>query len=530
MDLKFYFSVFLRRLPWFLLFLFAGTAAGLTLARVLPPVFLAQAQLVVESEQIPDELAASTVQTQAIEQLQIIQQRILARDTLIDMANRLQIYGDTSLAPRRMSADEIVEDLRTRIVIQTSGGSSGRGPAQATFVTVAFEAPKAQLAAAVTNEVVTLILREDVGMRTTVARQTLDFFDQEAQRLGQELARQEAAILAFKQANQDALPDSLEFRRSQQAALQERLVTLDRQESELKERRSQIERIKAAAEANGTAAAGLPQTEDQKQLQALREELARVRAVLSPSNPRVKMLEVQIAVQEKVVADQLAAEMPANADGAPLTPLDLQLADIDAQLRFAATQRAQVNTDLVRLTATIDATPANAIQLGVLERDLANTRAQYDTSVAKKAMAETGEVIEALAKGQRISVIEQAVTPAEPDRPNRLLLAGGGVGLGLMLGLGVVLLLELLHPGIRRAQEITAKLGVTPFATVPYMRTAEQILRRRVAIGAAMAAAVVGIPLALWLIHTQVMPLDLMLDRLFDEFGLAALPSAPALA
>lgn len=520
MDLKFYFSVFLRRLPWFLLFLFAGTAAGLTLARVLPAVYLAEARLVVESEQIPDELAASTVQTQAIEQLEIIQQRILARDTLIDLANRLQIYGDTSANPRRLSADEIVEDLRERIIIDMIGGGTARGPVQATFVTVSFEAPSAQLAAAVTNEVVTLILREDVGMRTTVARQTLDFFDQEVQRLDQELARQADAILVFKQANSDALPDSLDFRRTQQAALQERLVTLDRQETELTERRTQIERIKAAAEAQGTAITGLPQTEDQKQLQALRDELSRARAVLSPANPRVKMLEAQVAAQEKVVADQIAAEMPANPDGAPLTPLDLQMADIDAQLRFIAASRTQVSTELERLTATIEATPANALQLGVLERDLANTRAQYDEAVAKKAMAETGEVIEALAKGQRISVIDQAVVPTEPDRPNRLLIAGGGVGFGLALGIGVVLLLEFLHPGIRRPVEIVTKLGITPFATVPYMRTAAQVLRRRMVIGGALALTAVGIPLALWLVHTQVAPLDLLIDRLAVKLGL----------
>ncbi len=97
-DLKFYFSLFLRRLHYFLIVLTLGTVVGLTLAWMLPPVYVAEARLVVESEQIPDELAASTVQIAATEQLQIIQQRILTRDTLIEMANRLQIY-----APARVS-------------------------------------------------------------------------------------------------------------------------------------------------------------------------------------------------------------------------------------------------------------------------------------------------------------------------------------------------------------------------------------------------------------------------------------------
>jgi uncharacterized protein involved in exopolysaccharide biosynthesis len=114
-DLKFYFSLFLRRLHYFLIVLTVGTVVGLTLAWMLPPVYVAEARLVVESEQIPDELAASTVQVAATEQLQIIQQRILTRDTLIEMANRLQIYAPTPGQPRP----------------PTGGRRDRRGPARA---------------------------------------------------------------------------------------------------------------------------------------------------------------------------------------------------------------------------------------------------------------------------------------------------------------------------------------------------------------------------------------------------------------
>lgn len=544
MDLRFYLSIFLRRLPWFFLMLALGSAAGLTLARVLPTVYVAQARLVVESEQIPDELAASTVQTQATEQLQIIQQRILARDQLIEMANRLGIYGagQGQSAGRPRSADDIVTDLRERVRIVTAGGAAAnnRGPVQATLVTVSFEAPTAQLAAAVANDVVTQILREDVAMRTGVARQTLDFFEQEVRRLDQELSTQGAAILAFKEANKEALPDSLEFRRSQQAAAQERLLTLDRQEAELRERRAQAERLKDAALAAGVEGAGPELSPEQRALQALRDELSRALAVLAPANPRVKMLQAQVAAQEQVVADQMAATAAASGtiveEGAPpVTSFDLTIADLDSQLGFIATQRAQIAAQLDALETTINATPANAITLGTLERDYANTRAQYDDAVAKKARAETGEVIEALSKGQRITVIEQAVAPLQPASPNRLLIAVGGVAGGLVLGLGMVLLLELMNAGIRRPVELTNRLGITPFATLPYLRTRGEILRRRAIIGAAMAVAVVGVPAALWLVHTQVMPLDLLIDRVLQKVGLAglalpgSLPSGPAL-
>ena len=93
---------------------------------------------------------------------------------------------------------------------------------------VSFEAPTAVLSATVTNEVVTLILQENVEIRTSVAGQTLEFFTEEVARLDQELATRGAEILAFQERNLEALPDSLEFRRQQQSAAQERLAQVER--------------------------------------------------------------------------------------------------------------------------------------------------------------------------------------------------------------------------------------------------------------------------------------------------------------
>ena len=51
-------------------------------------------------------------------------------------------------------------------------------------------------------------------------------------------------------------------------------------------------------------------------------------------------------------------------------------------------------------------------------------------------------MLESLAKAQRISVIEQAIAPTDPESPNRLLIAIGGIVGGLAAGLGLVVLLE----------------------------------------------------------------------------------------
>ena len=91
------------------------------------------------------------------------------------------------------------------------------------------------------------------------------------------------------------------------------------------------------------------------------------------------------------------------------------------------------------------------------------------------------------------------------------------------LGLGVVILLELLNRSIRRPTELTRKLGITPFAALPYIRSERQIRNRRAIIALALLAVGVGIPLGLYLLHAYVMPMDMMIDRVVDKLGLAPL-------
>jgi uncharacterized protein involved in exopolysaccharide biosynthesis len=524
MDFRFYLALFRRRLHWFLIVAVLVAAGGIVLARLLPTVYEASAKLVVESEQIPDAMAASTVEVQATEQLQIIQQRILTRDTLVEMANRLQIYAPVAgQTAQPLDADEIVEDLRSRISIVTTGGTQARGPVQATLVDVSFEAPTAAMAAAVTNEVVTLILRADVEMRTGSARDTLDFFEQEVARLDTELAERGAAILAFKEANQAALPDSIEFRRGQQAAAQERLLEIQRAEDELRDRRDRLVRVHEATGGTADTTPVQQQTPEQRQLNDLRNQMTALLAVLAPTNPRIKLLESQIAALETIVAQQGAAG-GVDAQGRELTAFEVQLADVDGQLAYIEQQRSQVMAEMQALQASIDATPGNAIALDALQRDYDNARVQYDQAVANKARAETGDTIEALSKGQRISVIEQAVAPREPARPNRPLIAAGGVGGGIFLGLAIVALLEFLNRGIRRPEDLTAALGITPFATLPYFDTVAERRWLRLRQVATVIAVLLALGLVAWAVNRYYMPLDLLLDRLIGRFALVTGP------
>lgn len=502
-DIRFYLLRFLRRFHYFLLVAVAVAAVGLTTAAVLPPIYRAEARLLVESPQIPLDLAASTVSTAAPEALQIIQQRLLTRANLLDMAERLQIYQDRSA----MTPDKIVEDIRRRILIALPDSK-----AAAAFVSVSFEATTGALSAQVTNDIVTQILQENVALRTATAGQTLDFFQQEVDRLGGELSQQGARILEFKLRNKEALPDSMDYRRARQASQQERLLQLQRELASLGERRARMVEI---YESTGQLEAGTaPISPEEAQLRKLKDDLATALIVYSPQNPQIKLLQGKIALLEETVKAQLEGRNP-GATG--LSAFDLQISDLDSQTGFATEQKLAIEAELTALQASIDATPNNSIAIDALQRDYDNIQTQYNDAVARLAQASTGERIEALSKGQRITVVEQAVVPGEPTSPNRPLIAAGGIFGGIFLGIAFVMLLEVMNRTIHRPADLHKRLGIAAFATVPFIWTRGEVIRHRLVISLLLLAVVIGIPAALFALHSYYLPLDLLIARVLDR-------------
>jgi len=513
LDLRYYLAVFLRRSPIFLLIFAAVSAAALSIAFTLPPSYDSEARLLVESSQIPDELAAPTVNTAAIEQLQIIEQRLMTRANLLSLADRFDVFGP---APD-MSPDEIVDRMRAATRITSRAGRD-----QATLMTVGFTAENPVTAANVVNEFVTLILRDNVALRTDRAQETLEFFQQEVDRLADEISRQSARILEFQNDNADALPDTLNFRLEQQSSLQERLTTI---EADISALRDQRQRLVQLYEATGRVRGGADEdtrSPELRQLEALEEELGAALAIYSEENPRVKMLRAQVERLRGVVAGQAPAEgeEEAGAEATPPSLLDIQTEEIDNRIERLTRQREQTQTELAELKDSIARTSTNAIALAGLERDYENVQQQYNTAVDRLAKASTGERIEVLSKGQRIAVLDAATIPSEPTRPNRVKIAAMGIVAGLGLGAGMVVLLEMLNGAVRRPTDLVRHLDITPLGAVPYVRTPGEVARRRIVVALLLLLALGGLPAAIWAVHTYYLPIDLIIEKIAERIGL----------
>ena len=513
---KFYWKLLLRRLPAMALLFLICTGLGLVLAVRLPTIYATSARLLVEAPQIAEDLAASTVQVEASEEIEIIRQQLLTRANLIDIANDLNVFA----SDRRMTPDQVVEEMRESTDIRAQGGGS-RGAPQPTLVDVGFRARTGQIAASVVNEYVTRITAANVRNRTGAAEDTLDFFEQEAERLAGELDLRSGRISEFQHENAGALPDGQTYRLDRQATLQERITGIGRDIAALQEQRR---RLSDLFEATGRVGAADPRSvpPEERRLAELEEELAQALTVYSETNPRVVQLQARVDSARRALAR--TAPSADGEDGAVDTQtafFNLQLNEIDNRIAQLSEQLPPIEEELERLQDAIERTPLNAISLAGLQRDYENIRLQYDTAVARLSQASVGERIELTARGQRITLIEPANVPTSPDSPNRPVIAAMGVGAGLALAGGLFLLLEVLNGAIRRPGDIQRSLGIVPLATIPYIESRARRLWRRSGQILAMLIVLVGVPAALWAVDTYYLPLDLLTQRVLDRLGLA---------
>jgi polysaccharide biosynthesis transport protein len=516
-DILSYVRALTRRIWTILIVFLVGSVLAAAVAYVLPPVYESTARILVESQQIPEDLAQATVRQSVAERLELIEQRLMTRQNLLNVVERNGLFTNTpGLTPTQKV--DLIRDATTFEPLTV--GEARRGPALISAFNITYRANNAQLAARVANEFVTMVLEQNIASRSDRARETYEFFSQEVERLAGELLDLETQIARYKNEQGDALPDSYQFRMSELAGLEQRQFERERRRLQLGEQRRMIEQFMR----NGTGAPGTPQSPEERQLADLRRALVQKRSILAESHPEIVALKANIGALEASLLPDPAAEAEPDEE-APATTLAAaqarsQIDLIDRELALIAEQQRADEARAIELRDSLGRTPQVEMALSAYQRRYANLQTRYDTVVHKLAEAETGQRLEVNRQAERFEVIEQAQVPNGPVAPNRLLIAGGGGVASLGLALAIALALELINPAIRTSADLQRRLQLHPVVAVPYIHTRGERRRQAVKWMIRIALVVGGLAALLWAVDQYVMPLQVLWSRLLDKSGI----------
>jgi uncharacterized protein involved in exopolysaccharide biosynthesis len=269
-DLSYFLGIIKRRLAYFLIPFLVILMVGSAIVVIQRPVFRAEGKILVESPEIPADLVRPTITELAEERIQVIQQRLMARDNLLAIVNKYNLF------PRErswMSGTDLLDMMRERTEIKpvSLDSTSARSNNIAIAFNLSFDYEVPELAARVANEFLTSILSQDASTRTNSASETTKFLEREVKRL---------------QSDHDAVVTQIEAQKQRPP---------DPAQTDSDELKSQ-----------------------QKTLSGLQAELTEKSAIYSAEHPAIKNLKKQIAAVKHDIASapQTASAAPANQPSA----------------------------------------------------------------------------------------------------------------------------------------------------------------------------------------------------------------------
>ena len=168
--------------------------AGLAIAVMLPPTYVSEGRLIVQPQQISTELVRPTVTSAAQDRIQLIEQRAMSHDKLLEIARKYQLFPEKS-------DDDSVELLKKSIKIAVidpmpdfGQNDRSRGTNPPIVFSVGFEYGDPIAAEHVASELIQRILNEDVRDRVERASNTTRFMSEEVQKLQAENTMLDAKV------------------------------------------------------------------------------------------------------------------------------------------------------------------------------------------------------------------------------------------------------------------------------------------------------------------------------------------------
>ena len=367
------------------------------IVRAIPAVYRSESIVLVETQQIPDDLVRSTVTSIAAERIQIIKQRVMTREKLLDIANK---HPSIKEGGSNLLVSELVQDMRENISVDliTSNKNDRRSPATTIAFKVGFDALNPVVAQSVANDLVTLFLNENVQARTERASETTDFLRTEADKIKSRLADTEQAIADYKLKNKDALPEHLDLYISMLDRAQSSRIEIQRQ-IEIESNQQSLYELQVDGESsvNGSG-----------ELEALYSEYKSLSAIYKDSHPDIKVIVEKIAILE--------GRQSSSSNGGLV---DTKLKASVAQLALLKQQLTKNKTQIEELEQKIIKIPQVERGLISLNRDYEVVKEQYDRIVSNTMQAQMAESLEQGRKAERFSILEPPLLPDQPYKPSR---------------------------------------------------------------------------------------------------------------
>jgi polysaccharide chain length determinant protein (PEP-CTERM system associated) len=477
-----YLAMLRRRMKVILIPALLAPLAGFLVSYVFAAKYTSQSLVLVTPPKIPDAVVQQVFTEDLTQHITTIQQRVLSPSQLRPIVEKL------GLARGGQSPDDVISDIQLNMTIEPVpdlsefGAGKPHRPGQNNSVPgfyVNYTASTAKEAKDVCTELTSMLLEEDLKSRQDATQGTTSFLTSQVGEAMVNLNEIDKKLAAFKDQHMGQLPEdednNLKILMGLNSQLDANTQTLNRANQDKSYTESLLTQ-QLAAWKNSQSATN-PQTL-QQQLSQLQAELIDLQARYTDDHPDVIKAKADIAEVKKELAavndgsasgSESASDKVSASEPPEIRQLRLQIHQYQDLLSQTTKDQKKLQQEIGVYQSRIASSPAVEEQYKELARDYDNAQKVYQDDLAKQSKSKMASQAEQQQQGEQMSMLNPANLPDAPSYPNRLLFAGGGLGAGLVLGLGLAFWLEFRDKCIRTEPDAEAALELPVLVAVPWV-------------------------------------------------------------
>ena len=322
-------------------------------------------------------------------------------------------------------------------------------------ITVSSNSPSK--AAALANTLADAYLTDQLEARYESARRASDWLNERQKLLQAEVSISESAVEEFRIRHNLLATSSGSLTEQQLSELNTALI---KARAETATKRSSFEQVQKLLANDGDVMTN-PDILRSGAVSQLRARLtaigpaeADLRSTYGERHPDV----LKLQAERRVLEEQIKGE------------IGQAIGNLKSELEAAEWREASLAQSLAMVSDQSGVDNQVAVQLRDLQRVAAANKQIYESFLSRAKIAEE----ETTLPTTEARIISPAALADKPDFPRKKLFAALGLVMGLCLGTGMAILLEILRPGFMAQRQVQEVLDLPVLASVPRMRAWEQ--------------------------------------------------------
>jgi chain length determinant protein EpsF len=431
-------------------------AIVLLISLIMPPTYLAQASLVIDTKatdpvsgnNIPGQLTATIIATQT--------DVIESHNVALKVVDRLKLTQNPGYIEKFKSATDGKGSLRDWIADKLSAAVLVRPSSGSNVINIEFPARDPVVAAQFTNAYADAYIDTSLELQADPAKRQSQWYDEETEKLRQRVeeaqtrfATEQRKMNLLGSTDRATVTNHIDVGNAKLAEISTELVTAQQALYDARTRLQQMNHAVATGQIEG-----LPDVLQNPLLQTLKTDLARAESTFADVAARYDRNHPQyIAAQATVrsLQSKIAAEVGSIRDGIEQT----------AQMRQHDVDQLQQALDTQKGTLLDEQRKHDA--LFVLNSEVDSAQKAYDAGLQRASQIRLASQLDQ----STAAILNHAVPPFEPARPRVLLYTLISVFFGAILAAGICVVVEIADRRIRTRENIIEGTGLLVLAEIP---------------------------------------------------------------